>query len=343
MRIFRFTFFAITLLCYLSVLVSPAAFWPAGFFALLIPLILLLHLIFFIWHLKKRKLMAFLHLAMLAMGFAFIKATAAISWNADEKDDLGVLSYNVRVFNNYSYLDSSEKLIDWTVANSSGIKCLQEYYNKPGSPVFGVENKLKKAGWAHLHKKILLQDREGAEFGIAIFSQYPFVQVGEITDEYGQFQNAIYADILLSGDTVRMYNVHLESMSIDENDVVDAGRLRKMWADTGLRLKNGFISRARQINHIVEHMENSPHETILCGDFNELPYSYPYFAVRSTLDNAFEEAGSGFGFSFNGRLFFLRIDNQFFSPGLRAIRFDTHHDVRYSDHFPISASYSFSR
>jgi len=35
----------------------------------------------------------------------------------------------------------------------------------------------------------------------------------------------------------------------------------------------------------------------------------------------------------------LRIDNQFYSPGLRAVSFETHYEMGLSDHFPISATY----
>ncbi|HEX8532431.1 MAG TPA: endonuclease/exonuclease/phosphatase family protein, partial [Cytophagales bacterium] len=89
-------------------------------------------------------------------------------------------------------------------------------------------------------------------------------------------------------------------------------------------------------------VRESPHKVILCGDFNDIPYSYTYQRMRRQLRNAFEDAGSGFGFTLNDdKLFFLRIDNQFYDKALNVHDFQTHRDVTYSDHFPISATYSF--
>jgi hypothetical protein len=39
-------------------------------------------------------------------------------------------------------------------------------------------------------------------------------------------------------------------------------------------------------------------------------------------------------------MFFLRIDNQFYSEGVTLNEFETHRNVKYTDHFPISADYS---
>jgi len=105
-------------------------------------------------------------------------------------------------------------------------------------------------------------------------------------------------------------------------------------------LRRGFISRAKQIKDLLSSIEECKYKLILCGDLNELPYSYTYFALRNLLDNAFEKAGNGFGFTYNGKLFFLRIDNQFFSKEISIHKFMTHRNVDFSDHFPLTATYS---
>nr|MCU0450853.1 endonuclease [Bernardetiaceae bacterium] len=61
--------------------------------------------------------------------------------------------------------------------------------------------------------------------------------------------------------------------------------------------------------------------------------------LRDQLTNTFEAVGSGPGFTFNGKLFFLRIDHQFYGPGLEPLSFRTLRDVRFSDHFPLLARY----
>jgi endonuclease/exonuclease/phosphatase family metal-dependent hydrolase len=61
--------------------------------------------------------------------------------------------------------------------------------------------------------------------------------------------------------------------------------------------------------------------------------------VRDRLENAFERAGNGFGFTLNRSPKFVRIDNQFFSDKIKIQSFTTHSEIKYSDHYPISASY----
>ena len=87
-------------------------------------------------------------------------------------------------------------------------------------------------------------------------------------------------------------------------------------------------------------MNNSPHPLILMGDLNEIPYSYTYFKLGENYENAFENAGRGFGFTYNRILFFLRIDHIFSSEKLKAVQFRTHREVDYSDHYPVSATFT---
>lgn len=315
-----------------------------GFLSLSIPIIILIHICLLVINIRRLKRGFFIHLAAIIIGFAFIKVTYSISKN-DDVGGLKVLSYNVRVFNNYAYLRneeyiSSKKMIGWSVENDADIKCFQEYYHNSKSEIFNVKSKLTNAGWKNNHSKIVLKDRAGAEFGIAIFSKLPIIKEGEIRSESDEFLNSIYADVVTGIDTIRIYNTHLQSMSINVENVINTDKLAQSYKDTGYRLRSGFISRAKQIKGLVENIKDCPYRIILCGDLNELPYSYPYFSLRGLLDNAFEKAGNGFGFTYNGKLFFLRIDNQFYSKEIKIHDFMTHRNIDFSDHFPLTASYS---
>lgn len=340
----RNAFFILTIICYVSVFLSPQYFWLFGFLSLAIPVVLFIHFVLLILNIPRLKKNFFIHLAAIIIGFAFVKVSYSISSN-DQEGKLKVLSYNVRVFNTYANLKnenyvSSKKMISWSVENDADIKCFQEYYNKDNSEIFNVKNQLVSAGWKYRHKKIMHWDGTKAEFGTIIYSKYPIVGKGEIYDQDENFLNSIFADVLIDSDTIRIYNTHLESMSINEENVVNTDKLAQSYKDTGHRLRRGFVSRAIQVKALVNSIEECPHRIILCGDLNELPYSYPYFTLRNRLDNAFEKAGNGFGFSYNGKLFFLRIDNQFFSHELSIHDFFTHRNVDFSDHFPLTATYS---
>jgi endonuclease/exonuclease/phosphatase family metal-dependent hydrolase len=81
----------------------------------------------------------------------------------------------------------------------------------------------------------------------------------------------------------------------------------------------------------------------LCGDLNDVPYSYTYFHLKKYLDNAFEKAGNGFEISLNSPIFYVRIDNQFFSPSIEIFNYQTYQNIEYSDHFPIKVLYGLER
>jgi endonuclease/exonuclease/phosphatase family metal-dependent hydrolase len=344
----RTSFFILTLICYVSVFFSPEVFWGFGFLSLAIPIVLCFHAVLLIINIPRLKKAFFFHLAAILIGLAFVRVSYSISVQDVVQDGDGalqVLSYNVRVFNNYSNLRnedyaSSKKMIAWSVDNPADIKCFQEYYNKDNSGIFNIKNKLIASDWKYIHSKIVMKDRSGAEFGMAIFSKHPIVHAGEICDGDARFLNSIFADIRIEEDTIRIYNTHLESMSINEENVVNTDKLARSYIDTGYRLRNGFISRSFQVKSLVNHIKTCPYKIILCGDLNEVPYSFAYFSIRNHLRNAFEKAGNGFGFTYNGKLFFLRIDNQFFSPEINIHDFFTHRNVDYSDHFPLTATYS---
>lgn len=345
LKLYRTIVFITTLIVYASVLVSPEQLWVAGFLSMLIPFFLIFHLIALLMMIRKLNRLFFYHLLALAIGLPFFLVSFSLHLHQEGKGELSVLSYNVRVFNNYAHLrnknfESSRKMIEWSVKDNSEIKCFQEFYNKDDSDIFNVVDKMRAMGWKHIYFKKNLIDRSKAEFGAIIFSKYPIVNQGAIYDDAGVYQKAIFADIRYLDDTIRVYSVHLQSMSIDVEDVVDAEKLSRSYKQTGHRLRKGFVHRAGEVNLLAQHISKSPYPVILSGDLNDMPYSYSYFTLRGLLSNAFEKAGNGFGFTYNGKLFFLRIDNQFFSPFFKIHEFATHREVKYSDHFPVKAVYS---
>ena len=75
---------------------------------------------------------------------------------------------------------------------------------------------------------------------------------------------------------------------------------------------------------------------VVCGDFNDPPFSYAYHAVRGNLLDAFCEEGSGFGSTYIGLPIRLRIDYILHSPKLETVWFKTMTN-KLSDHYPIQA------
>jgi len=281
----------------------------------------------------------------LALGFGFWKYT--FSWNGANTNPphFSVLSYNVRVFNVYDHLNenyqSSREMIKWVKENTADIKCIQEFYNNPDSDIF---NTVHGIGISRQYDHYF-QKGSNDQFGLAIFSKYPIINRGLVGTDPRKFNHVIFTDVVMRKDTVRVYNMHLESMSIDEDALVnpDPDYLEKELKNLWQKLKYGFETRAQQVDLLVKHIKDSPYPVVLAGDMNDVPYSYSYRCLKKVLSNSFESRGRGFGTTYNGRIPFLRIDNQFFSSGIQGVNFDTHQQVVHSDHFPITAEYKLKR
>jgi endonuclease/exonuclease/phosphatase family metal-dependent hydrolase len=261
---------------------------------------------------------------------------------------VGVLSYNVRIFNTYAHLQdknqtSSRKMIQWVANHPADIYCLQEFYNETTSPVFNATSKIGRQQQKFFYVSRSLVNGIGAEFGLAIFSKYPMIRKGSIHFGKVTQNHAMYADIKLKEDTIRVYNFHFQSMSIEEKDIVDSYRDQNSLKQEGRKLlrlfKRGFMKRADQVDTLVSHIARSPYPVILCGDLNDLPYSYTYQQLNRNFTNAFEAQGWGIGATYNGKLPFVRIDNQFCSPEWEVLQYTRHDSIPYSDHFPVSAIY----
>lgn len=283
-------------------------------------------------------------IAAMVIGYKFILSTVALNFDIGGEYDFTVLTYNTRIFNAYDHLNeqnqSSKKIIDWVKNDESDIKCIQEFYNKSDSKIFNTTSKLQQNGAYYSYTQPRLINK-GQEFGLAIFSKFPIVNKGRIEFKEKSKNDAIYADVLIQKDTVRVINVHLESMSIAENIFEERLDFKTNVKNLTKKLRIGFVARAQQLAAVEKYITNCRHRVILCGDLNDPPYSYTYLKLQSMLESGFEQAANGFGFSYNGNLFFLRIDNQFHSEGLKPTNYFTLREVTYSDHFPVKAHYKF--
>jgi endonuclease/exonuclease/phosphatase family metal-dependent hydrolase len=342
-----------TLFVYYFAHTSPADFWPAGFFTLSLPVMLGVHVAFIIYWLWRSPWKALLSVAVLLLGLPYLQRTFALR-AFDKEAGAGatfkVLSYNVRMFNTYHErlgvsAETSKQMLDWVINSDADIKCVQELYNSDTSRVYNSMKQLRNRQRFRQYatpSPDLYEHRQGY-VGAVIFSRFPIIHYEKLVFDQSDINKGVFADIVIGKDTVRVFNVHLHSMSIRVEKVLGEKQLRSAKADlTDIfrRLKNGFISRANQVTLLEKWIAASPYKVIVCSDLNDMPYSYTYTRLRQQLNNAFEEAGSGFGFTYNDRLFFLRIDNQFSDRRFEVKSFTTHREVNFSDHFPISASYS---
>jgi endonuclease/exonuclease/phosphatase family metal-dependent hydrolase len=106
------------------------------------------------------------------------------------------------------------------------------------------------------------------------------------------------------------------------------------------RFAVAYKKRAMQATVIKDLIAASPYPTIVCGDFNDLPGSFVYKALKGDMLDAFVEKGNGFGRTYNLFSPTLRIDYIFYDHRIGEIKaFDCPKMAAYSDHNPVKATF----
>lgn len=231
------------------------------------------------------------------------------------------MNYNVRLFNLYDWIPEKNienKIVDFIKTEAPEILSIQEYH-----PHKNIDLSFFKYKYEKLSGK-------KTKYGQAIFSQYPIVNSGSIEfPDTGN--NAIFADILKGVDTIRVYNIHLESLHIDANVETlkneDSERLFK-------RIGATFKMQQFQTELFLIHKTQCAYKMIICGDFNNTIFSYVYRKIKGDLNDTFKEAGNGFGRTYDFKFFPVRIDFIFADEAFTVNGFKAYNE-HYSDHYPI--------
>ncbi len=341
MKIITWLVFIASLLLFGSVYVSPEYFQYIGLLPFFIPIILLLNVFLLVIFILSWRKLFFLPLMALLIGYKFFLVTFQIHPKNEGEEGLKVLTYNAHMFYYKPKKEGTPEsnVLAWLQDQPADVKVFQEFYQDNTTPSQDAVRILGKDSNYKVSYHIVDGNPTKRSNGLAIFSKHTIINDGKVFDAQGT-NGAIFADILVNNDTIRIYNAHLESMRINSEGLENLEGVKENYRQTLGKLQRGSLARSKQLKVLMEHMNNSPHPLILMGDLNEIPYSYTYFKLSENYNNAFETAGRGFGFTYNRILFFLRIDHIFSSDKLKAVQFKTHREVDYSDHYPVSATFT---
>ncbi len=312
------------LLSYVLPYIEPKKFPLLSVLSLAVPLLITLNLLFMIYWLLQVKKKMFLSLSVLFIGFIFLSPLYKFSSSnhIDDSENLIVMSYNVRLFNLFEWIEDKnvkQKITDFIKEKQPDILSMQDY--RPDEAF-------------HLDGYYKYEELSGVKIknGQAIFSKYPIINGGSVHFP-NTSNNAIYADILRNKDTIRVYNLHLQSLRIDPNDVkLDIKTSENLFK----RVSKTFSLQQSQAELFLAHKAKCKYKMIVCGDFNNTAYSFVYQEIKGDLQDAFAEGGNGFGRTFNFKFFPVRIDFILVDQSFDVNAFKTF-DVQLSDHYPIIA------
>lgn len=233
-----------------------------------------------------------------------------------------ILSYNVAN-------GDDDILVDSVATLKADIICLQEYLSD------------SDPRWQRLKHYNSTFNGEN-DFSNEILTKHRILKQGKI-DTLPRY-NAVWADVLIKYDTIRVVNLHLQSTSLRESDtqfiqsheyILDTARTTK-FKDIINRLQTNNLKRREQIKCITNFLDSSPKRpTIICGDFNDVPLSYTLAQFDKNYKNCFEEAGKGYIYTFDGFFRLLCIDYIYTSDDFDVVTYDVLYNLDHSDHYPI--------
>ena len=327
---------AALLLSYLALFFNPTDFRLPMFFGLyFIPILLLNLLVLLIALLKYRRALLIPVIALIPTLFL---ADRFVKFGREEQAVSGkpvkVLTYNVgrysaggrRVTANESVSNIRRLLAE----QDADIVCLQEFA-VPDTTAMSTYLPEYPYRAKHLFKG-------NRYFGNLTLSRYPIRHVESLT--FPDSRNlSLVTDIDIAGQSVRVYNCHLESYSISFTALVKRLFRKSHFTDEMAqvhgKMREATRRRSSQVDALLSSEAASPYPNLVCGDFNDTPISYTYHRLIQTKKDSFAEAGTGFGATYSVLWPMLRVDYILLPQEYTADRYETLR-VPWSDHYPVT-------
>ena len=333
--------------------INPYSLLIPAFLGLAFPLIWLLNagnlLISFV--LDRR--IFFITLIYLLVGTPLMFKHFHVSFNRNCAKNEGlfkIMSYNVQGFDGMEGQDrylTQQRIHALVNKHAPDIVCFQEYSMKGMKHAEFYKN-LNET----LHQDFLqLSDYNASELStqrvLITASKHSIVDQGIIYSPDNEIF-AIYSDIKLKDDTIRLFNVHLQSIKLikekvflkpNRKQILSRNIFGKMHS-TLSKLKKAFYIRSSQALILAEAIKKSPHPVMVAGDFNDTPASFAYKTLSSTLKDASLYRVNGIKPTYAESYYPLIIDYILADTKLNTCNYNRLR-VPLSDHYPIVTDFSF--
>jgi len=352
-RLFKFIVFlafGINLLLLLLALsaryIDPKYFWPPSLFGLFFRVFLVAHLFFILIFLigRKRRLIWISSIA-LVMCLPAILHTFALrpfSMRKEGEHTLKLMTYNVNDFNMFQDTATSGLIGRTMKKENPDIVCFQEYSNQgKKAQIIPV---MLSLGYKYYYEYVTEEYGQDYKVGQAIFSKIPFINVQPIpfhTTANGAFS----ADFPIGKDTVRLFNIHFQSITLREHEMKIPTSLNDFkppqkyyYRMLFVKMMWAFRKRSFQALKVREYMDRCKYKMIVCGDFNDTPLSFTYRQMTEKLGDSFLRSNFGMGSTFGGRVPLQRIDYILTDPAIETGLTRVVH-CQGSDHFPVVTSF----
>lgn len=333
----------------LTLWIGPEVLSYLSCLGLAFPILVVCNILFVLFWLFMRDVWCLLSLSLLLILYVPIKYTFCFNPGKPSEvsgESISVLSYNTMTLGRFAphKQGNPNAILSYIVQESPDIVCLQEFgVAKSGDNLRMSDVKSVLSAYPYSHIEYTT-DTKRKSVGIATFSKYPIVQKANLGID-SRFNVAIFSDVVLGDDTVRVYNCHLESNKLTEDEIqkqsdliqdFDTHRASVFAGSIVRKLSAAYRLRATQARQVAESVSGSPYPVLLCGDFNDVPTSYSYNTIKTSrkLTDSFVAGGNGFGFTFqrnpiNVRIDYIMHDDYFCTLDCKVGK------EKNSDHYPV--------
>ncbi len=312
--------------------VNPIGNTARAMLVYVLPLLIIANLLLLVyWLVRRRWLYALIPVITVACCIPYIGTIYQFNFSKDDaegQNGLKIASYNVAMFNRETSGFLAQDILAEMRRQKVDVLCMQEYNDVSGD---------KKN--SDSYKEYFPYMAVGRD-DMVIYSRFPITGSKAILFEDTN-NSAMWADVDIKGRDFRIFNVHLQSTGINRT-LHQADKLMKQNHEiSNNRLLStiygnymlGMMFRTGQAVTVANEKRNSRHPVILCGDFNDVPYSYVYNTMLGDMVDGFKECGSGWMYTFRGKKA-VRIDYIFHDQKIKGLSYYKS-DLTYSDHYPV--------
>lgn len=329
----------------LAKFISPIESSSLTLFGLFIPIILIINGLFLIYWLIRFKIWILIPIIAIAVNynylihvFRFAPTNKQVEISNGENKQLTIGTYNVHSFNKDINGYFCKHISSYMNSQGADIVCFQE---------FGITHefnedslRLALSNWSY---SLIPKPKNGQPvLQLAVFSKYPIIQ-GEYFTYSDSKNTALWCDIDIEGDTIRLFNIHLQTTSVSQTKGAvekeikkeSLSGIEKASARLTEEMEINYVKRAFQANYISNQIDKSPYPTVLCGDFNSIPSSYAYRTVKGKrLIDGFQTSGHGYMYTYKYFKHLFRIDYIFTTNEFKGLDYYSS-NLDYSDHNPV--------
>lgn len=331
----------LTGLAMLAPCINPLQVPQIGVLGLLLPVLLVINLVLFIYWIIRMKWMLIIPLALLCLNYPYYGAIYQFGKQPQhfgmktDTSNLKIATFNTLRFGGRNLITNIKEIEQYMSGENVDVICFQEYKDAWSFNNDSIRHLFKQYPFSYIGT--------GADgsMDLALFSRYPLNNVS-YTPYPNSSRGYIAADITTPQTTIRLFTTRFESTGVnnikreikkmDGTDLYfDAGNLA---GQLGGGLKNSYAMRGEQTDILADAVKKSPYPVIVCGDFNDTPSSYAYGTFNTLLLDGFRESGKGYGYTYNYFKKLLRIDYIFHSKELKGIAYYSQAKP-WSDHNPV--------